>query len=82
MGKVESMRHHREIYKLGKRAIRYYIDTGLCVFCDADDCCHRPHEDHCNVGKLSGVVVNEERRKKKNKERGLVHDIVVGRSKK
>ena len=34
---------------LGQRAIDYYLDTGYCVFCDADDVLGTPHED-CDVG--------------------------------
>lgn len=62
----------REIYALGQRAIDYYVDTGLCVFCEADDCQNVPHEEHCNVGEISGIIVDFDRRRLKAHQRMLV----------
>lgn len=61
----------RRLLALGQRAVDYYVDTGLCVFCDADDVFWRPH-DGCDVGTASGVVVDDERRKRKAEQRGMV----------
>ena len=75
---MDDLQHRRALVALGQRAIDYYVDTGLCVFCDADDCAGRPHEDHCNVGELSCVEVDEERMIAKALERDIV-DAAIGR---
>jgi hypothetical protein len=64
----------RALQQLGQRAIDYYADTGLCVFCCADDCQNMPHEDHCNVGELSGIEVDEKRREEKARQRRLADE--------
>lgn len=68
----------RGVAGLGQRAIDYYVDTGLCVFCDADDCAGVPHGRDCAVGELSGVVLTDERRALKALERGMVDGPVPG----
>jgi hypothetical protein len=77
---AKELTRRKAIHDLGQRAIDYYIDTGLCVFCDADDCEGIPHED-CNVGELAGVELNEERIAKKKKERALVDNYILQRAK-
>lgn len=66
----------RGLNGLGQRAVDYYVDTGQCVFCDADDCAGIPHDSGCSVGQLSGVQVTEERREQKALERGLVNGLL------
>jgi hypothetical protein len=68
----------REVHALGERAIQYYVDTGLCVFCNADDVEGHPHDDDCSVGKLSGVKVDPARRFEKARERGIVDAMLRG----
>lgn len=70
----------RALQLLGERAVDYYTDTGYCVFCDADDCEGIPHEDHCNVGELSGVVVTERRRHEKKQQREEMHRYLEEKS--
>lgn len=65
----------RAIHALGQRAIDYYGDTGLCVFCEADDCEDVPHEEHCNVGQLAGVRVDNARRRAKAHQRAMVTEF-------
>jgi len=60
-----------KLVNLGQRAVDYYLDTGLCLFCDADDVAGRPHED-CNVGEISGVTVDAARAELKASQRELV----------
>lgn len=48
----------RAIYGLGLRAIRYYVDTGICVFCEPEG---DTHEEHCNLGELVDALPSEER---------------------
>jgi hypothetical protein len=74
---MTGLEKRRALHALGQRAIDYYVDTGLCVFCDADDCQSVPHEDHCNVGELSGVVVDADRVETKAKQR-VVMDHLLG----
>ncbi len=49
--------------QLGQRAVTYYTDTGLCVFCDACACAEppRPHCDHCDVGKVADQLEDRDR---------------------
>lgn len=75
-GQRNALEHRRALQALGQRAVDYYIDTGLCVFCDADDVYGRPHEDHCNVGELSGVVVDGKRKENKAQERRSVAEFI------
>lgn len=76
---MKELEKRRAIQALGQRALDYYIDTGFCVFCDADDVRNRPHEEHCNVGDLSGVPWTPERAKQKLKERLAVDAIIFDR---
>lgn len=69
---TEALRRRRGLVALGQRAIDYYIDTGLCVFCGADDVYGRPHEDHCNVGDIAGVKVDARRIAEKQYQREIV----------
>lgn len=75
---TDELAERRAIYELGVRAIVYYKDTGLCVFCGADDCLGLPHEDHCNVGELSKVTVDKERIAEKAFQRGVFDAMVRG----
>jgi hypothetical protein len=74
---LKPLARRRAIHELGQRAIDYYIDTGECVFCSADDVTGVPHADHCNVGELAGVEVTPERRAKKAHERAIVESFLV-----
>lgn len=69
---MNALERRRGVYELGERAVTYYLDTGLCVFCDADDVAGKPHGDHCTVGKVAGVAVTPERAKEKARQRGIV----------
>jgi hypothetical protein len=62
----------RAIYALGMRALDYYVDTGLCVFCNADDVQQRAHDDDCWVGEVANVVVDDARRTAKAEQRAEV----------
>lgn len=73
---MSELAKRRALYELGQRAIDYYVDTGFCVFCEADDCAGVPHEDHCNVGVLSAVTVDEARLAKKMEQRTLL-DVML-----
>lgn len=75
---MNELARRRGLLALGQRAVDYYVDTGLCVFCDADDVFGRPH-DECDVGEVSGVVVDDERRKAKAEQRGMVIRWIEGR---
>lgn len=70
------LERRRAIQALGQRAIDYYVDTGECVFCGADDVTGKPHDDHCNVGELASVEVTPERRAQKAHERAIVDDAI------
>ena len=74
---MSELEKRRAVYALGLRAIRYYVDTGLCVFCNADDEHGDPHEEHCNVGDLSGILVDEERRLEKAEQREKVDEMLA-----
>ncbi len=37
----------------------YYLDTGQCVFCDADDMLKKPHS-YCDVGRVAQVTEAKE----------------------
>lgn len=52
----------RRLHELGQRAVTFYIDTGLCVFCSADDCQDIPHDIDCDVGECAGIKSTEERK--------------------
>lgn len=68
----------RKLQETGMRAVNYYIDTGLCVFCDADDCLDLPHDEDCDVGYLvAGRPVDAERKRRKAQERGFVDKILA-----
>jgi hypothetical protein len=41
------------VYGLGERALYFYLDTGCCVFCGANDATGTPHEG-CDVGLACG----------------------------
>lgn len=73
---MNALDRRRALHALGQRAIDYYVDTGECVFCGADDVAGVPHEDHCNVGELAGVKVTPERRAKKAEERAIVERLL------
>ena len=74
----DDVKHRRALQALGQRAVDYYLDTGLCVFCGADDCSGVPHDDHCNVGTLAGVPVDAQRIAEKSRQRALVHFMIHG----
>lgn len=73
------LERRRGVQALGQRAIDYYVDTGECVFCGADDVVGAPHDDHCNVGELAGVELTPERKAEKARERAIVDDAPRGR---
>jgi hypothetical protein len=75
---VTPLERRRAVQALGQRAIDYYLDTGLCVFCGADDVAGDPHDDHCNVGELAGVEVTPKRCAQKAHERAIVDDTLRG----
>lgn len=66
----------RALTELGQRAVDYYLDTGFCVFCDADDCENMPHDSDCNVGELSGIEVDEKRKEEKAKQRRMADEAL------
>lgn len=72
---MNEVERRRRIQALGQRALDYYEDTGLCVFCDADDLTGTPHED-CDVGELFGRAVTPERIAEKARQRGLVNALI------
>lgn len=74
---MNPLERNRLLLELGRRAVHYYVDTGECVFCTADDVAGKPHEEHCNVGELSGVEVTPERVERKRWEREVM--IAYGR---
>lgn len=67
----KEVKKSKALRELGQRAVDYYLDTGLCVFCDADDVNDIPHDD-CDVGKVSKVKVTAERKAKKAEQRAMV----------
>jgi hypothetical protein len=74
------LKHRQGVRELGLRAIHYYIDTGLCVFCDADDVTGTPHDEDCDVGECAGISeITEERRALKIKQRGIADDFFLRR---
>jgi hypothetical protein len=71
------LKHRHDVRDLGLRAIHYYIDTGLCVFCDADDADEIPHDDHCNVGELAGIdEITAERKALKVRQRNIADALL------
>jgi hypothetical protein len=76
----ETLDRRRAVHALGERAIQYYVDTGLCVFCNADDVEGHPHDEGCDVGVLSDVKVDTARRLEKARERGIVDAGLRGMS--
>ena len=75
MAEPVSLTKRRRMFELGQRAVDYYVDTGLCVFCDADDLVGIPHED-CDVGIAAEVVVDAARIDAKSRERAAVDEII------
>jgi hypothetical protein len=68
----------RKLQETGMRAVDYYIDTGLCVFCEADDCQDTPHDEDCDVGHLVAKrPVDAERKRKKAQQRNIVAKILT-----
>ncbi len=49
---MDELKKRRQLHQLGKRAVVYYMDTGQCVFCDADDALKIPHS-YCSVGEVA-----------------------------
>lgn len=76
---MTELERRRRLLELGQRAVDYYIDTGLCVFCNADDVTGAPHDDDCDVGRVSGVVLTPKRKAEKAEQRALVHEFVRSR---
>lgn len=74
---MTKLERRRRIHALGQRAIDYYDDTGLCVFCEADDVEDIPHDSGCDVGKVLGVVVNKARKKRKAEQRMIVAQFLL-----
>jgi hypothetical protein len=70
------MAKQRDLVALGRRAIDYYVDTGFCVFCEADDVAGIPHAEHCNVGDISCVVVDAPRQAEKTVQRAAVEELL------
>jgi hypothetical protein len=69
----------RLLHELGQRAVDYYMDTGLCVFCGADDVEGIPHDSGdvpCHVGRAAGVQVTPERAAEKKRQRGIVDEFM------
>jgi hypothetical protein len=69
---VNPLDHARQLLDLGKRAVSYYVDTGECVFCDADDVAGVPHGEGCTVGVVSGVELTPERVEEKRWQREVM----------
>lgn len=68
---IDDVTKRRKLLEIGQRAVDYYTDTGLCVFCDADDVRGIPH-DECDVGIVAGVLVTPERAREKLRQRAAV----------
>lgn len=68
---MDEIERRRRVQALGQRALDYYVDTGLCVFCNADDCTNTPHED-CDVGEILCIALTPERVERKRREREVV----------
>lgn len=73
---MKDLQRRRAIHALGQRAIDYYVDCGLCVFCAADDVHGMAHDDHCNVGELAGIEVTAPRISELAEARRIVGAIV------
>jgi len=71
---MDELTRHRRTLLLGQRALDYYKDTGLCVFCNADDLAGIPHED-CDVGEVLGIKVTPERVAEKRQQRKVIDDF-------
>lgn len=74
--KQDEVQHRRDLQALGQRAVDYYVDTGLCVFCEADDCTGEPHDPGCDVGRVSGVELTPQRIADKSQQRTIVEMMV------
>ena len=72
---MNEVERRRRIQALGQRALDYYEDTGLCVFCNADDLNDTPHED-CDVGEILCIALTPERLAKKREQRGIVDSML------
>lgn len=69
---MTALERRRRILALGERALEYYRDTGLCVFCSADDVEELEHDPDCDVGALSGVELTHERAEDKARQRRAI----------
>lgn len=72
---MKPLERRRLLHELGQRAVDYYLDTGLCVFCGADDVEGVPH-DGCDVGKAAGVAVTPERIAEKKRQRAIADKFI------
>ena len=76
---MKPLEKRRLLHELGQRAVDYYLDTGLCVFCGADDVAGIPHDDDdvpCHVGKAADVKVTPERRAEKKRQREIADAFI------
>lgn len=74
---MKELERRRRIHLLGERAITYYVETGLCVFCGADDVTGAPHEE-CDVGVLSQVTLTPLRAAEMQRQRRLIYEALGG----
>lgn len=74
---MDALEKRRRTHALGERAIQYYVDTGLCVFCEADDCEGIPHSIDCDVGEASAIRVTAKRRAEKAMQRAAVDAYIM-----
>jgi hypothetical protein len=72
----DELEQRRRLLALGQRAVDYYNDTGLCVFCECDDVQRIPHDGDCDVGAASGIVWTPERANKKAEQRAIIDQYI------
>jgi hypothetical protein len=75
---MDEITKRRLSQEIGKCAIDYYADTGLCVFCSADDTTRIPHEDWCSVGAFQESFT-EERIQEKTLQRSIADKYIQER---
>jgi hypothetical protein len=72
----DELEQRRRLLALGQRAVDYYKDTGLCVFCECDDTLAVPHDPDCDVGTASGIIWTPERANEKLKQRRIADEYI------
>lgn len=74
---MDELAKRRTLQLLGQRAVEYYIDTGLCVFCECDVTKGIPHFGSCAViHEVSGVKITPEWIAEKIRQRSIVNEML------